>query len=176
MEQMSRFAFPGGRDQIEREARQLQEALGGRLSLRGAVLVLAKTKALMIMGSDKSEEGIVRSTVASTQGKLTEDDARVLFRFITGLTGPMYAGGDGSSLQNAVFINTTAALVGIPAEYDWITKHYGQRDKSWRLKRQALLSLEDKSFDAITIELADGSERTVYFDIRAFFRTFPNPP
>jgi hypothetical protein len=82
----------------------------------------------------------------------------------------MYGGGDGSSREQAVVIGTTKRYVGISAEYAWISKRYGPRGVAWKLKNQAVVPGERKAFDELRIELQDGSERTVHFEIGSFFQ------
>jgi hypothetical protein len=168
---MIELTFPGGRKQIEEEARRLQAVLGGRLDYEETVLLLARTKTLLVIGADKSEERITKFAVAATGGRLTEEEARLVFRSITGLSGPLYTGGDGSSREKAVIINTTASAIGISAEYQWITSRYGPQGQAWTRTCQSLVPMGEKAYDELIIQLKDGSEQTIYFEISAFYGT-----
>ena len=54
---------------------------------------------------------------------------------------------------------------GIAWEKDWIYDHYGR----FRKKTVALASREGRRYDVITVELADHTEKILYFDITDFF-------
>lgn len=100
MQKVSSMAFPGGSEQIEEETGQLHALLRGRLNKDEAKRLLTRTKALLIIAQDHSEERITHSILAATGG-------------------------------NA-----------------------------------------DKAFETFVIELRDGSERTIHFDISSFYGRF----
>jgi hypothetical protein len=81
-----------------------------------------------------------------------------------------FEGGSGESPANAVIIRGARDnVVGIQAEFRYLRQHFGQRNLKWRLFKQELLQTGDKTFDVITIELADGVKKVIYFDITEFF-------
>lgn len=47
----------------------------------------------------------------------------------------------------------------------FLTQRYGDRHRDWTLKRQDLLRVGAKTYDTYQIVLADGSERSLYFDV-----------
>jgi hypothetical protein len=81
----------------------------------------------------------------------------------------IYSGGDGSSIEAAVVITTTHTAEGIQAEYDYISNIYGQNGRDWKPLKQALLHHADKPYDALSIVLSSGDQKTLYFDIHQFF-------
>jgi len=82
-----------------------------------------------------------------------------------------FAGGDGSSAEQAVVILAETEDEGIDLEHHWIFDHYGR----FRKIRGGLASAEGKHFDVITVELGDHSEKTIYFDITGFYGVLEKP-
>ena len=72
---------------------------------------------------------------------------------------------DGLSYATAVVIHEKTENAGVNAEYAWIKKHYS----GYKIKGQALTNHDHKPHDIITIELSDGKELKLYFDISKFF-------
>jgi hypothetical protein len=171
--QVTMLAFPGGHAQIEEETGSLHDLLGGRLSRAEAQLLLTSTKALLVISEDKSAECITPSIINFAEGKLTPQDASRVYRFLTGVSGDLYSGGDGTSPDQAVVINATVSSVGVTAEYAWIEQTYGARDKDWTVESRSHGTAQDgRIFETFLIKLRDGSVRKVVFDISAFFGRF----
>lgn len=83
--------------------------------------------------------------------------------------GIVYAGSDGSSLANAVVIQTELkGSAGVRSEYAWLSQRY----PGYKRRLQALLHKGDRSYDRLDITTADGRELSVYFDITSFFGKF----
>jgi hypothetical protein len=89
------------------------------------------------------------------------------------VSGGLYGGGDGSSKEKAVIINTTTSLVGIHAEYSWIENKFGTKHKDWKIMGR-LHGTEDngKSYETFHIELKDGSQVSIVFGISSFYCKF----
>ena len=117
MEKIALVAFPGGSKQIEEETGQLHALLCGRLTKEESGNLLRSIKSLLIIAQDKSEARITASILGHTNGKLTPHEAHLVYTFITGSSGPITTGGDGSSADKAVVINVTSSTVGISKEY-----------------------------------------------------------
>jgi hypothetical protein len=82
----------------------------------------------------------------------------------------IYKGGDGSSEKNAIIIITNSTLLGIPAEYEWLNKRFGEQEKDWSLLLRANGSRDDgKVFEFFDIKLADGTVYKIHFEISSFF-------
>jgi hypothetical protein len=77
-----------------------------------------------------------------------------------------FAGGDGSSCRQAVVIaGARHEAEGVRAERWWVfTKQAGSRIVS-----QDLSQKDDRQLEAIHILTADGSSKTICFDITSFF-------
>jgi hypothetical protein len=76
-----------------------------------------------------------------------------------------YAGGDGSTVDQAVQVLAVDENEGARLENEWIYGHFGRFRKNFG----ALASAEGRHYDVIRFELPDGSEHTIYFDITGFF-------
>jgi hypothetical protein len=85
-------------------------------------------------------------------------------------TSVRFAGGDGSSVANAILIKGAhGEMDGTSSEYQYLALLYGPQNTAWKLDQQSLLSNSGKRFDAMAIVLADGTKKTVYFDISEYF-------
>jgi len=73
---------------------------------------------------------------------------------------------DGSSLEKAILVPRDTEKEGIAWEYAWIRERFG----AYRRKGQRLLMGDGgRRYDQVTVQLADGTERTLYFDITRYF-------
>ncbi len=72
---------------------------------------------------------------------------------------------EGESIETSVPVPGRTEQEGVDWENDWIWRHYGR----FRKKSAGLATLSGRRYDVVTVELADHSERTVYFDITEFF-------
>jgi hypothetical protein len=84
---------------------------------------------------------------------------------------PEYAGGDGSSPEEAVLIKDAPShAAGVRAESAYISRKFGERGQDWNLKEQSITEREDgRRIDKMTIETAAGDVETFYFDVSGFF-------
>lgn len=84
-----------------------------------------------------------------------------------------FKGGTGASLADAVEIHGVANhFAGVDAEYRYLSDQFGERGKDWDLLGQVLLEEHGKHYDQMEIVLADGTRKTIYFDLSAFFGRF----
>ena len=166
-------SFPGGEKQIASETDELYILLKGKLSKNDTKKLLKRTKALLMIAEDKSKGRITRSIIASTNQKLNYQDAFLAYKFFTGISGDIYSGGEGTSQEDAIIINCTQTTVGVSAEYEWIEYKYGKRDTDWTLEIQYNGNSNDgKVYDTLTINLSDGTSKTIIFDITSFYGRF----
>ena len=173
MQKIAFATFPRGKKQIREETAQLHALLRGKLTKDEAKRLLMRTKFLLTISEDKSKEQIVPSIVASTESKLTQHEGFLAYQFFTGLSGALYAGGDGSSTKEAVVINATSSSVGVDAEHKWIESKYGTRNKDWTIEiRMHGESDNGKSYETFNIKLANGTLKTIVFDISSFYGRF----
>ncbi len=76
---------------------------------------------------------------------------------------------DAQELEAPIPIHASDSASGVAAEYDWIEARFGKSGRDWRFVRQRLMRLEPNGWmDVIDIELADGSEHSLRFDITEF--------
>ena len=77
----------------------------------------------------------------------------------------------GDSLETAVVIHEASnSGEGIKAENRYLSEKFGQRGLDWEKKEQSLIGKEDRRYDKLDIELKDGTNKTVYFDVTEFFK------
>jgi hypothetical protein len=67
----------------------------------------------------------------------------------------------GDSTQTAVTVPADAPNEGVDFENNWIFDRYGR----FRRVKYALAHDDQRRYDVITVELPNGSEHTVFFDI-----------
>lgn len=77
--------------------------------------------------------------------------------------------GSGDSMEDAVVIRAPDTWSGIEQEYEHVAARFGPRGVGWNLRGQSLLQANGRAYDRLDITLADGAERSLYFDITAFF-------
>ena len=86
--------------------------------------------------------------------------------------GPLYSGGDGSAIEQAVII--TGAIdntEGVKAEYAWLRSHYpGYKHTGHRVRRAT-----GRIYQQLNIVTADGQPQAVFFDITSFHGRGFNP-
>ena len=81
-----------------------------------------------------------------------------------------YAGGSGESIEAAIIIlDAKNHAEGVRAEYEYLEGKFGKRGEDWRLKLQELVEDGGKHYDLLDIIFTDGTEKSIYFDISAFF-------
>lgn len=76
-----------------------------------------------------------------------------------------YPSGDGTELEKAVVISADDEDDGLRLERRWIYEHYGK----FRKKSGGLAAADGRHYDVLTVELADHSEKTIFFDITQFY-------
>lgn len=87
--------------------------------------------------------------------------------------GIRFAGGNGSTIATAIAIlGAHGEMDGTASEYSYLAKLYGPQGSAWTIDQQSLLNHSGKSYDALLITLADGTKKTVYFDISDYFGKF----
>ena len=90
------------------------------------------------------------------------------------LTKIVYAGGDGSSFENAIVIlNATTSRDGIAAEYAYIERKHGKKFENWKPIGQSTNMLDGKRYDVVAIQIIPGNKTIQYFfDITEFYGKF----
>jgi len=84
----------------------------------------------------------------------------------TAATRPVtFAGGNGSSLAEAILVKGATEVTGIAAEYQWLNDHL----PGFRSERQFLLEVGGRRYDQLDGVMPNGERRSVFFDITEFF-------
>jgi len=81
--------------------------------------------------------------------------------------GSTESGGDGLTMESAVVINAKTDMTGTQAVYAWLREHC-----NCRVKGQSLVTDAGRAYDVMAVTLADGSDRSYYFDISKSFGKF----
>ncbi len=76
-----------------------------------------------------------------------------------------YAGGDGSSFEQAVILVGATLLSGPRAEHDFVKRNYA----GYEFRQQSLKQQNGRTYDALEFMTADGEIKTIYFDISGYF-------
>jgi hypothetical protein len=81
-----------------------------------------------------------------------------------------YSGGTGDSFEDAIIINgVDKQSESVEAEYRYLAKLHGEKDKSWRVEAQTVTKEDKRIFDEIEIVLIPTAEKRIYyFDITRF--------
>lgn len=87
---------------------------------------------------------------------------RLVWQLGRGMTAPVaYAGGNGSSFEDAVVIIDATILSGPRAEYVYLERHFpGYQCCDQRVKQH-----KGRTFDVLQFTTASGETKTIYFDI-----------
>lgn len=87
----------------------------------------------------------------------------------------VYQGGDGSSYEKAIkIVGVENHMLGIKAEYDYISSKHGVENKHWQFISQKLCANENKLYDQISFQLRRDKKTYFYlFDVSEFFGKNP---
>ena len=85
-----------------------------------------------------------------------------------------FVGGQGTSIADAIkIVGAKGEVDGTASEYTCLDAAFGaRRDGKWKPVQQSLLNKGGKSYDLLSVQLADGSKVDVYFDITDYFGKF----
>ena len=81
-----------------------------------------------------------------------------------------FSGGNGESYDSAIVIHgVEKASEGVEAEYRYLSRLHGVKDKEWRVDGQTMYREEKNIFDVIEITLMPSAEKRIYyFDVTKF--------
>ena len=80
-----------------------------------------------------------------------------------------FEGGPGDTIEKAIIIRGAARTnAGVESEYFYLREKYGQQGKDWSLDSQMLLQANDRLYDKMYINLADGTQTSIIFDVTDF--------
>src|SRR5882672_5017894 len=77
----------------------------------------------------------------------------------------LYSGGDGLTIGTAVIISAKSDADGTHAVYAWLREH----TSGSKVKMQSLVNEAGRVYDVMEVVVADGSERSYFFDISKSF-------
>jgi len=81
-----------------------------------------------------------------------------------------FEGGNGDSIDNAVVVKGAQFdLAGTTAEFAWVTKMYGRKDRDWYLLSHSHGRYGDREIDTIVIDIKNSAQQTIFFDISESF-------
>jgi hypothetical protein len=173
LEAARKAMFPGGEPQIAAESAAIQQIAGGSLTFDDAKRILLRAKGLLFISQDKSASRIVPSIVNAANSKLSHFDASRIYHYLSELTQARFAGGTGTSVEDAVIILATSSVVGIDEEYNWLNDRFGKEGVGWKTETRMHGETDDgRMFETFHIRLADGTRKQVVFDISAFYGKF----
>lgn len=90
-----------------------------------------------------------------------------LFENIT--INELFGGGTGETIEKAIVINTISPLIGVAADYEYVSKVCGEINVNWSLKTQSIIEEKNRYYDVLQVELNSGESRSFYFDITQFY-------
>jgi hypothetical protein len=90
---------------------------------------------------------------------------RPFARIYSAMYAPVrYAGGDGSSFEQAVILVGATLMSGPRAEHDFVNQNY----VGYEFLRQSLIEQNGRRYDALEFMTPDGKIETFYFDISGY--------
>jgi hypothetical protein len=156
---------------LRRQLRQSFEDLTD-LDLRLASILLKPLLGLLVLllycvlwpiaclRAGKSEE----KTREATDAQLKR--LRPFAQIYSAMNAPVrYAGGDGSSFEQAVILVGATLLSGPRAEHDFVRRNY----TGYEFRQQSLKEQNGRTYDALEFMTVDGEIKTIYFDISGYF-------
>lgn len=167
--------FPGGKKQEKEEAKLIMKFSNYKLSFRESNDLLLATSFLFGIEEDKNKDRMIKYIDKKTDQKLNNEEAKVILNFIISKFYKYtitYEENSGDSIENAIVIHGALnEKEGVYAEYEYLSKKFGERGKDWKLVQQSVTDgIKGKYYDEMEIILSDGTKRTICFDITEFFR------
>ena len=76
---------------------------------------------------------------------------------------------EGLTLANAVVINVTTSMAGVPAEYAWLKNRFGVQEQDWSVDLRSLgRNDQGRTIETFRLKLKGGAKIDVHFDITSF--------
>ena len=94
-----------------------------------------------------------------------------LDRFRRKKTKLLYGGGSGESQEDAVVISAPDEMLGVTAEYVYVSRHCGRMNVDWTLQMQMVTRETEagRRYDKFVVRLKNGQIREYWFDITQFY-------
>jgi hypothetical protein len=86
--------------------------------------------------------------------------------------------GKGDSPETAIKImDADHPGLGVKAEYEYLERKFGQRNKHWQLALQSFIQHNGGFYDRMDLSFSNGSQKLVYFDItHMYIQKSPSAP
>ncbi len=81
----------------------------------------------------------------------------------------LFGGGTGETIEKAIVINTISPLIGVAAEYEYVSNVCGEINVDWSLRTQNIIEERNRCYDVLQVEMNSGEFRSFYFDITQFY-------
>ncbi|MDD2498041.1 MAG: hypothetical protein PHY90_07935 [Desulfitobacteriaceae bacterium] len=166
---LTTLLFPNRHEDVKKGGVAVRQLTNKKLSKQASEKLFTAITTLVFIAKDKSAERIKKSINIRTNGILNESEADAIYKFITGAADTPYGGGSGTK-DSPIIINHASTVLGVRAEHEYLTQHFGQRDQDWKIILQAIDNDDTWYWDLFIIETADGRREQIYFDITNFFR------
>lgn len=82
MREMAKKMFPNGYADVERGGKDIAKIISGKLSEEKCRHLFASVKSLMLISEDKSKGRITGSIIMRGEGKITENEAALIYRYL----------------------------------------------------------------------------------------------
>lgn len=82
MQEMAKKMFPNGYSDVERGGKDIAGILSGKLSEEKCRLLFTSVKSVMHIAEDKSKARILQSIMMRGEGKITGNDASLIYRYL----------------------------------------------------------------------------------------------
>lgn len=82
MQEMAKKMFPNGYSDVERGGKDIAVILSGKLTEEKCRLLFTSVKSVMLIADDKSKARILQSIMMRGEGKITENDASLIYRYL----------------------------------------------------------------------------------------------
>lgn len=81
-----------------------------------------------------------------------------------------FEGGDGRSVSDAIVIRgVNDDVMGTFVLFAFLEDRFGRKDRDWKLKYQTHGTYGDREIDTYALEMRNGEQLTLYFDITESF-------
>jgi hypothetical protein len=86
--------------------------------------------------------------------------------------GDLQADGEGLSPDRPVPIFAATSVVGVPAEYDYLRRRFGEMGTAWTVDmRSRFVNDRGRTVETFHLLLKDGSKVDVHFDVTSFYQS-----
>ena len=115
--------------------------------------------------------GLARSYVTHIAQRAMDDPSRIGYdEFKRRVFDCEFEDRGGTTPETAIIIHgATTNVIGVLAEYVYLSHRFGFHHKDWTLELQAVGDSGGRTWDMIVVKQVDGTVTTRYFDITEFY-------